>query len=194
MLKSKYIIIRVSNNNDVASRTLSAPDVHPQVEHVMQIDIRKQRRNHRTLRGTHLRVLPFAFLQHSGLEPFLDQPKNAAVASAMFDEPQEPIAGQIVEKAPDVTVQNPVHLLPRDPDVQRIQRLMLAAPWPKTIRETPKILFINLIEDRDHGLLDNFVLQCRDPKWPLPAIRFRNVYPSRRLRSISAAVHPAVQI
>jgi hypothetical protein len=35
------IIIGVSDDNDIASRALSAPDVHPQVEHVMQIDVRK---------------------------------------------------------------------------------------------------------------------------------------------------------
>src|SRR5215472_11754545 len=45
-----------------------------------------------------------------------------------------------------------------------------------------------------HGLLNNLVLQRRDPERPLPAIRFRNVHPSRWLRSISAAVDPAVQI
>src|SRR5262249_2790094 len=71
---------------------------------------------------------------------------------------------------------------------------MLAAPWPETIRETPKILLVNLIEDCGHGLLNNLVLQRRDPKRPLPTIRLRNVHPSRWLRSISAAVNPAVQI
>src|SRR6516165_10844104 len=100
----------------------------------------------------------------------------------------------MIEKAPDVTVQNPVHLLPRDRDVQCVQRLMLAAPWPETIRESPKILLVNLIEDRDHGLLNNLVLQRRNPEWPLPTIRFRNVHSSRWLRSISAAVNQAVQI
>src|SRR6516164_6780612 len=100
----------------------------------------------------------------------------------------------MIEKAPDVTVQNPVHLLPRDRDVQCVQRLMLAAPWPETIRESPKILLVNLVEDEDHSLLNNLVLQSCDPERPLPAIRFRNVHPSRWLRPISAAVYPAVQI
>ena len=70
---------------------------------------------------------------------------------------------QIIEKAQNVAIQHPVHLLPRDPDVQRIQRLMLAASWPEALRETPKVLLVYLIEDRDHGLLNDFVLQCRDP-------------------------------
>ena len=71
---------------------------------------------------------------------------------------------------------------------------MLATLWAEAIRETPKILFINLVEDRDHSLLNNLVLQCRDPEWPLPTIRFRYENSSRRLRSISATVDPAVQI
>src|SRR6266576_5160743 len=100
----------------------------------------------------------------------------------------------MIEKAPNVTVQNPVHLLPRDRDVQRIQRLMLATLWPEAVRETPKVLFINLVEDCNHSLLDNLVLQGSDPEWPLPTIRFRYENSSRRLRSISATVDPAVQI
>ena len=47
--KPEDIVIRVSDDNDVASRALLAPGVHPQVEHVMQIDVRKQRRSHRSL-------------------------------------------------------------------------------------------------------------------------------------------------
>ena len=101
---------------------------------------------------------------------------------------------QMIEKAPNVTVQNPVHLLPRDRDVQRIQRLVLTAPRPEAIRETPEILLINLIEDCDHGLLNNLVLQGRNPERPLSTIRFRDIHSSRWLRSVSAAVNSAVQI
>src|SRR5258706_12424 len=71
---------------------------------------------------------------------------------------------------------------------------MLAAPRSKAIRETPKILLIDWSQDCDHGLLNNLVFQCRDAEWPLSAIRFRNVLPSRWLRLISATVDPAVQV
>jgi len=46
----------------------------------------------------------------------------------------------------------------------------------ETIREAPKLLLINLIQDSDHGLLNNLVLQCRDAQSPFPTIRFRNVH------------------
>src|ERR1035437_9984169 len=71
---------------------------------------------------------------------------------------------------------------------------MLAAPWPEAIREPPKVLLIDLIEDCDHGLLNDFVLQCRNPQRALPPIGLRYIDSSRWLRSISAAVNPAVQI
>jgi hypothetical protein len=47
--------------------------------------------------------------------------------------------------------------------VERIQRLMLAASWSESIGEAVKVLFVNAVEDCDHGLLDNLVLQRRDP-------------------------------
>ena len=42
MLETKNIIVSVSDNNDRTLRTLPAPGVHPQVEHIMQIDVREQ--------------------------------------------------------------------------------------------------------------------------------------------------------
>jgi hypothetical protein len=71
---------------------------------------------------------------------------------------------------------------------------MLAASWSEAIRESPKVLFINMIEDRDHGMLDDFVLQRRDSQWPLPPIGLRNIHSPGWLRSVSAAVNPTVKI
>jgi hypothetical protein len=38
---------------------------------------------------------------------------------------------------------------------------MLAAPRAETVRETEKVFLVYLIEDGDHGLLDDLVLQRR---------------------------------
>src|SRR5260370_30510889 len=100
----------------------------------------------------------------------------------------------MIEKAPNLQYQHQVQLLPRNRDVQRIQRFMLAAPWPEAIREATKILLVNLIEDGNHCLLNDLVLQGGDPERPLSAVWLRYVDSSRWLRSISAAVNPAVQI
>jgi hypothetical protein len=81
----------------------------------------------------------------------------------MLDELQKPIVSNFIEKAPDVSVKNPIHFLPHDSYPERIQRIMLASPVSETIREPQKVLFVNLIEDRHHCVLDDLVFQRSDP-------------------------------
>ena len=107
---------------------------------------------HRSLRSTYLGVLPFAFppslppsaISGSGGEGvvglLIHCRRMRRCGNAMLDEIQESIVRQIIQKAPNLTVQNPVHLLSRHPDAQRVQRLVLVARWPEAVRETPKIL------------------------------------------------------
>jgi hypothetical protein len=40
---------------------------------------------------------------------------------------------------------------------------MLTAPRPEPIREALKVLFVDLVENRHHGLLNDLVLQRGDP-------------------------------
>jgi site-specific DNA recombinase len=119
-------------------------------------------RDHRPLRTTCLRVRPFAFLHHPSVEPLLDQPQEAGVSNAMLHELDQPTLVEVIEKSSNVGVQNIVHLLLQERIRQRIQCLMLAAPRAKSIRESEKILLINLVEDGNHGLLGKFVFQSRD--------------------------------
>src|ERR1700756_5483539 len=112
----------------------------------------------------------------------------------MLHELYQPAFVQIVEKARDVSVQNVVHLLLQERVRQRIQRVMLAAPRAKAIREAKKILFIDLIEDGGHGVLDELIFQGRDSEWTLPPIFFLYVRSSRGQRSICSAMAPALEI
>ena len=54
-------------------------------------------RDRRTLWRTCLRFRPFAFLHHSGLQPFLDQPQYARIGDAMLYELDHPAFVEIVE-------------------------------------------------------------------------------------------------
>src|SRR6476660_1641218 len=112
----------------------------------------------------------------------------------MLHEPDHPAFGEVVEKASDVRVQYVVHLLLQERVRQRIQRVMLAAPRAEPIRESQKVLLVDLVEDGDHGLLDDFVFQCRNPQWTLSSILFLYVDSSRRQRSVSSAMNPSVKI
>jgi hypothetical protein len=59
-------------------------------------------------------------------------------------------------------VQNVVHLLRYERERLRIQRVMLAAPWAEAIRDSEKVLFIDLIEDGSHGVLDELIFQGKN--------------------------------
>jgi hypothetical protein len=69
----------------------------------------------------------------------------------------------VIEKSTNVQIEHPVHLLPLQAHAQSVQRIVLATPRPESVRESQKVLFVNLIENRHHGLLDDLVLQRSDP-------------------------------
>src|SRR6516165_8175460 len=71
---------------------------------------------------------------------------------------------------------------------------MLAASGSESIGEPQKVLFVNLIEDRPHRVLNDFVLQGSNAQWSLSSVRFGYVGSLGRSRSICALVHAAVQI
>jgi len=150
--------------------------------------------DYRTLRTTCLRVRPFAFLHHSRVEPFLDQTQDAGVGDAMLHELDQPTFVEVIEKPSDVGIKNVVHLLLQERVRQRIQRLMLAAPRTKPIREAAKVFLVNLVEDGNYGMLDNLVFHSRNSQWTLSPICFLYVHSSRGRRSVCSAMHPAMKI
>ena len=68
-----------------------------------------------------------------------------------------------IEKAPDVRAENPIHFPPHDSQPERIQRIMLSSPRSEPIRESQKVLFVNLIEDCHHCVLGNLAFQRSNP-------------------------------
>jgi hypothetical protein len=71
---------------------------------------------------------------------------------------------------------------------------MLTAPGPEPIGERHKVLFVNLVEDRHHGLLDDLILQGCDAQGALPSIGVRDVGSLGRLRSIRPPMDSAMQV
>ena len=93
----------------------------------------------------------------------------------MLDKLHRPFVAHVIEEPPNVRVQHPVHSLPTDTHMQRIERVMRVASRTKPVRVTPKVHLINFIKDGDHGLLNDFVLQRRNAQWTLPSIALRNI-------------------
>src|SRR5713101_7532505 len=74
------------------------------------------------------------------------------------------------------------------------QRIMLAAPRAKSIREAEKVFLVNLVEDGGHGLLHKLVFQGCNPQWALSPICFLYVHSSRWLRAIRSTMNSAMEI
>jgi hypothetical protein len=112
----------------------------------------------------------------------------------MLHELDHPTFVEVIEKSSNVGIKNVVHLLLQERVRQRIQRLMLAAPRAKTVREAEKVFLVDLVEDGNYGMLDNFVFHSRNPQWTLPSICFLYVHSSRRLRAIRSTMNSAMKI
>src|ERR1700674_4966521 len=102
--------------------------------------------------------------------------------------------GHGIEKALDIRIKHPVHLLPINPGVESIQRIVLAAPRSESIREAEKILLVDGLQNVHDCLLDDLVLQAQNAQWPLGAVRLRDVCPSGRAGPIAAPMHSLVQV
>ena len=68
-----------------------------------------------------------------------------------------------VEKASVIGIENPVHLPSLDTHHKRVERIMLAALRPESIREPEEVFLVDRIEHRYHCSLENFIFQRRDP-------------------------------
>ncbi len=68
---------------------------------------------------------------------------------------------------------------------------MRTPPWPKAIRKIEKVQFVDLVQYRYRGPLDDLVFQHRHPDRALPAIRLRYVHPLNWARSICTSGQPS---
>jgi hypothetical protein len=132
--------------------------------------------------------------QDTRFEPFTDQADDARVTDPVFDETDEPVLAHRIEKPGNVGVQNVVHLSAVDPDMERIQRIVLAAARAESIAEPEEFLLVDRIQQRSGGPLDKFVLKGGDCQRALPPIGLRNVPTPRGLRPIGSPMDPIAQI
>src|SRR6267143_4818840 len=102
------------------------------------------------------------------------------VADPMLHEANEPFLAHRVEERSNIGVQYPVHLRALDPDAERIQRIVRAAPGSESVREPEEVLLVDRVEHRNSRPLDDLVLQGGNRERALPAVSFGNAYPPRR--------------
>src|SRR5437867_8966716 len=65
MLEPDDEVIREAHDDHVAPRLLRPPSLGPGVEHIMKIEVRRERADTPTLHGPHLTACPLPILQHT---------------------------------------------------------------------------------------------------------------------------------
>src|SRR5271167_1746827 len=193
-LKANYDVVGKPHDDHVTASLFPTPRLGPQVEHVVQVNVGQQRRCTAALGRSLFYPCPFPLLQHAGMKLFLDQPYDASVRYPVLDELHQPFVRYSVEKAANIQIQHPVHLLRQQSRVERVQRVMLASPPPEAVRESKKIRFVNGIQHIDRRTLDDFVFQCRHSERPFPSVGLLDVYPTHRFGSIRSTLQPVGEI
>ena len=73
-------VVRVADQEGTSTQARLHVPLEPHVQHVVQIDVGQQRRNHSALRGAFLRVGNLPVLQHARVQPLADQSQQHAVS------------------------------------------------------------------------------------------------------------------
>jgi hypothetical protein len=189
-LESNHDVVGVAHHDYIAVRPLLAPCLNPEIEDVMEVDIRHQWRCTSALRRARLYKRSRTLFEHARVQPFLDEPHDAPVRYPMLEKPDQPCVRQPVKKAAHVQVQHPIHTSLMKSTEQGIQRFMLAASWPEPIREAEEVGFVNGVEYFHRRSLNKLVFERRDAERSLPPVRLGNVHPTHRLRPVRSALQP----
>src|ERR1700730_11670068 len=180
MLEAHDCVIGVSDHDHVARGLAPSPAFGPEIEDVMKINVREQWRNHRTLPRPLFLNRHYPVFKNARSQPFLDEPDDALVADPVLQEADNPLLGNLREERPDVGVEDEVHLPAADSDDHCIQRIVLAALRPKSVREPEKIFLVDHAQHRRHRSLDDLVFERGDRERALAAVFLRNVAPPGR--------------
>src|SRR4029077_16278083 len=194
VLEADDEVVGVAHDDHVARGLTLSPAVGPEVEHVVQIDVGQERRDHRALPCPPLTDGHDPVFHDARLEPFADQADDTPVADPMLQVPDEPFMVHLVEERLDVGVQYEAHLLAVDSDAERVQRVVRAAPRPESVREPEEVLLIDRVQQRDYRPLNDLVLQGSNRERALSAIWLGNVHSPAWPRPIRSASDPVVQI
>ncbi len=154
------------------------PLVDPLIIDMMEVNVRQERFDDRALRRPLLRLDQVSIFEHACRQPFGNRPDNSPVTNPMFDEADQPILVNLVEKGLNVAIEYPVDPPLRDPERERIQRLMLVTLRSETVADAQELRLIDRRQNCHHRSLDNLVLYGSDAERPLSAICLRYVLPA----------------
>jgi len=183
-------VVRIPHHPDVSPALLLDLPLHPEVERVVEVDVREDGRDESALRRAFLRRKPLPLLHVPGLQELPDQLQEFLVGDPVADEFQHPLVAHAVEEAFDVRLDDMVHRMPHDGLVHFPQRLMAPAPLPEPVRAVEEVRLIDRLQYPRHPALDDFVFHRGDAERAHLPVRFRDVDAPDRLRLIAHPLHP----
>jgi len=98
VLETDDDVVGVPHDDHVARGLPPSPEVGPEIEPVVQVDVGQQRRDHRSLPRPPVARRHDSLFQDARFQPFLDQADDALVADTVFDETDEPFLAHRVER------------------------------------------------------------------------------------------------
>ena len=162
----------------------------------MQIDVRQNRRNNRTLRSAPKVIPPFAPFHDASIEPLDNQADNPPVADTVLQKPDQPVPVDSVKVRPDVRIDNPSDPSPFYPESQGVERIMRPTSGSEPIAESEELRLVYRQKDGlRHRLLGPILSSTAAmPSGRVPPSRLRYLYPPRRTRPVRSALNPVMQV
>ena len=116
-------VVGEAHDDDIAAGAVASATLSPQVEGVVQIDVRQQRANARPLRTPSSTLPPLPSSSTPALQPLLDVAPDALVPDPVLDEPHQPVVVDGVERNHEC-----LHRAPSSPFASESQRRAHPAP------------------------------------------------------------------
>src|SRR5450432_4469983 len=194
ILHSAGVLLRFKHQHEVVSISRQVSSTvqsrfhlvrKPLIQNLVQVNVRKYRRNHATLRHSGFRTVDTSFLHHTRLQPFADEAQEHAILHPLLKYLSQPSQVDRPEEIFDVRLQHPaapkIHpLLPYG-----LQCLVRRAPWSKAVRAIQKVLLVHGIQHHGDRALKHLVFESRDPDGSrLFTVALRDVHTPHRRRAI----------
>ena len=159
----------------------------------MQVDVRKQRRDHAALRSAAVRVRKAPVLLHARLQPLVDGTSNHTVTYPLVEDSSQVPVLDAVEKFPDVEVDHPATFHAHQAFPERLDRLVSRPTGPKTIRAVQEVLLVDGVQHNHDRALKHLVFKRRNPDRAGRPVSLRDLDATNRRRSIRTRLETVKQ-
>lgn len=107
---------------------------------------------------------------------------------------QQPFMINTVEESTDIRVKYPADFALCDRHMQRIERIVLTAPWPEAIAESLEVRLVDGFQYPHQSLLCQFIFHTGHAQRSLPTICLGYPYSSYRLWPITPTMYATMQV